>query len=567
MDRIIKNYIDSFWEKNSFSDSINDSKIFEHFVNYTIIDHRVEDSIDIDDLNIGDEGTIGIDGFALVIDKKLFTDYEALKEYLEMASLSSIFVEVYFTQSKTSSKFDLKEIVLFGRAVADFVSQDRKLIWSNLAKERMKLFDLIFNYSTKFKENPNCYLFYVSLGNYIGDQNQESTKSRIIEDIKRENLFYNIYFEYIDTNSLQNRYKKLGQALQKSIEFEQRITIPKINNVTESYLGIVKAKEILKLISDEESIIPNVFYDNVRDFQGENSVNKEIRDTLSTENKETFVLLNNGITIVTESIKPSRNTFTLTNYQIINGCQTSHVLYNCRELLDDTVYVSLKLVSSTDIDLTSKLIRSTNRQTAINEQDLIAFSEFQRKLEDYYKTYKGSNQLFYERRSKQFISNSVEKSRIIDKATQIKVIGSFVFEKPETSTRFFGTLFKEFKNRLFRSNDKLIVYYTAAFAFFKIQECLKKGIIPSKLKKFKFFILMMLRYELKISNVQFESKQTEKDCEEILKVLNDEIALKNVINKITEKITSITDFDLDSLETSKLKTFGDRCKSFYFPKT
>ncbi len=237
-------------------------------------------------------------------------------------------------------------------------------------------------------------------------------------------------------------------------------------------------------------------------------------------------------------------------------------------MIDDTVYVSLKLVSSNDFNLTSDLIRSTNRQTAINDQDLIAFSDFQRVLEDYYKTHTGVYQLYYERRSKQFNNYSIERNRIVDKATQIKVMGSFVYGKPEMSTRYFGALFSEFKDRLFKPEHNKIVYYVSAFAFFKIQELLKKGVIPVRLKKFKYFILMMLKYELiGLKNIQFDSNKTTSDFEDVLSIINDEEAFKKIIDRINDNILSISEneFDLDSLETSKLKLFADKCKSFYLP--
>ncbi len=66
-----------------------------------------------------------------------------------------------------------------------------------------------------------------------------------------------------------------------------------------------------------------LFYDNVRDFQGDNPVNKEIDDTLKSDERDLFVLLNNGITIVAESLSKTGDIFTIEDYQIVNGCQTS----------------------------------------------------------------------------------------------------------------------------------------------------------------------------------------------------------------------------------------------------
>ena len=77
----------------------------------------------------------------------------------------------------------------------------------------------------------------------------------------------------------------------------------------------------------------------------------------STLNKEYdfFSVLNNGVTIVAESISSSGNKFTINNYQIVNGCQTSHVLFN-NKYLDgmDNTNIPLKLIGTNDENVKSK---------------------------------------------------------------------------------------------------------------------------------------------------------------------------------------------------------------------
>ena len=239
-----------------------------------------------------------------------------------------------------------------------------------------------------------------------------------------------------------------------------------IDDVKESYLGLINGQTVIALMSDEDgNSIPNVFYDNVRDYQGENRVNIEIQSTLKEDYKNSFSILNNGITIVAEELDTTRNDFTITNYQIINGCQTANVLFHNKELVDEKIQVSLKLIISNNQDVISRVIRSTNSQTEIKAQDLLAYSNFQKRLEDYYNTFSGQNRLYYERRSKQYNSTSIERSRIIDKTLQIKVLGSFFFDKPNLATRYFGTLFSEFKDSIFKDSDNFIPYYTAAYIF------------------------------------------------------------------------------------------------------
>ncbi|KJU84432.1 heavy metal translocating P-type ATPase [Candidatus Magnetobacterium bavaricum] len=68
----------------------------------------------------------------------------------------------------------------------------------------------------------------------------------------------------------------------------------------------------------------NVFYDNVRDYLGENPVNQKIDKTLKDAKYDIFSILNNGITIVAD--KKNSNVgrlFSISNYQIVNGCQTT----------------------------------------------------------------------------------------------------------------------------------------------------------------------------------------------------------------------------------------------------
>ena len=108
----------------------------------------------------------------------------------------------------------------------------------------------------------------------------------------------------------------------------------------------------------------SLFYDNVRDFQDFNVVNEQIRETLEYG---VFAVpsrfSNNGVTIVTRQLTTTGNKFVMEDYQIVNGCQTSHVLYREREHITDDVHVPVKVIATTDDDLTNAVIRATDSQT------------------------------------------------------------------------------------------------------------------------------------------------------------------------------------------------------------
>ena len=92
----------------------------------------------------------------------------------------------------------------------------------------------------------------------------------------------------------------------------------------------------MKLLADADSgeIRRTVFEDNVRDFQGTDApVNARIRETLRGAHTARFAVLNNGITIVVRDLRVTANSFHLTDYQVVNGAQTSNVLFVNRDVL------------------------------------------------------------------------------------------------------------------------------------------------------------------------------------------------------------------------------------------
>lgn len=565
MDRITKSYLDKFSNSNGFEDCDDISTIFEHFVNYTVVEPKSEYRFDIENVNIGFNGTIGIDGFALLLNGQIIESQDELIEFLDDHKKCS--ADIIFTQAKTSKSFSRTDIRGFGDAVSDFIAEEQILSWSDLAKEKIALFNALISRAAELVSNPSCYLYYATTGKDEQDVNIEAAKQLVEADIVNENIFSSIVIALLGANELQTAYKKIGQAITRTFDFSKRVSLPEIDNVKEAYIGVVKAQSIVDLMTDENGLlISNVFYDNVRDYQGENKVNAEISKTIQSDNKDSFSVLNNGITIVAENLVPARDNFTISNYQIINGCQTSHVLFTNKDHLNDSVQVPMKLIISDNDELTSNVIRSTNRQTEVKEQDLIAFSDFQKRLEDYYGTFKGEDRLYYERRSKQYNRGSVERKRIIDKTQQIKAIASLYYNKPELATRYFGTVFSELGDKLFKDNHDMRPYYTASYTLFKIDQLFRSKQIAKKYRKIKFHMLTMLRHEINNSKCPpFEAhRKCNNYCDAILEIFKSPTKLSPLITSVMNKIDSLN-YDLDDLEISKSKDFVDKCLSFYKP--
>ncbi|MDK3122720.1 hypothetical protein EHZ13_15800, partial [Clostridium perfringens] len=168
-------------------------------------------------------------------------------------------------------------------------------------------------------------------------------------------------------------------------------------------------REYVKLLLDSETKgIKNVFEDNIRDYLGveNNDVNRNMKERLLGEESQLFGILNNGVTIVADEIKPVGEKFNLINYQVVNGCQTSNVIFeNIGDLEDKNIAIPLKIIATKDEATKNEIIKSTNSQTGLKPEQLDALNSFHRMLEDFYysknnliKGNKNKIKLYYERR-------------------------------------------------------------------------------------------------------------------------------------------------------------------------
>jgi len=565
MDRVTKSYLNSFVE--SYGLAGNESELFEHFVNYTLIEGFSYDRFDIEILNIGKGGTLGIDGFAVIVNGNVISSEDDLNKIIETHNQPES--DVVFIQSKTSPSFELNDIGNFGWAVKDFISEAPKIAWDEDTREKISLFNKLVSYTSKLKEKPRCHLFYVTLGKIEENKNREAKKLDIVHDLKSENVFSeNIAFSFIGANELQEKYKKIGISYSSTFEFQKRVTLPVIENIPESYLGIIPASTLINIISDDNgNIIPEIFYDNVRDFQGANKVNREIAQTLNDSSGGMFVAMNNGVTIIAEKITTSRDEFSIEGYQIINGCQTSNVLHENKDNVTENVYIPIRLIATKSQDAMSKIIRATNRQTEVKEQDLIAFTDFQKKLEDFYNSIEINYRLYYERRAKQYNKSNIEKKRIIDKTVQIKAFASYFFDKPNMATRYFGTLFNEFGDKLFKDGHNYNAYYMVGYILYNIEESFRRNDIDRKYRKVKFFILMMLKYEIhKELDLEkcpiIESKKMDSYCNDVLRLVYSDQKFSTLIGKIENKFNAINS-DFSDRDISKSTSFLNECLQHY----
>lgn len=274
-----------------------------------------------------------------------------------------------------------------------------------------------------FKENPIIKLYYCTTGKWVGDQNLLAVINQGVSDLEQVNLFEKVCFYPYGARDVTALFRKTKESISVTINFTNRVTLPPIKGISEADIGSLTFNEFKKILSNDEDNLINVFEDNVRDFQGiNNDVNSGIKVTLNNLDSDLFSVLNNGVTIVASSISPTGDNFTIRDYQIVNGCQTSNVLFDSRNSeYISSVNVPIKIIATDDDEIKNRITLATNNQTPIKKEQLASLTAFQRSLEQYYNSYNGDARLYYERRSKQYNSgSSVLKTRIITVPYQIK---------------------------------------------------------------------------------------------------------------------------------------------------
>lgn len=532
MNKIIQNFMNNHaieYDLQNYSESM----LFEHFMNRCIINKYSVERFDPNDI-MTQNGEIGIDGIAILINGILVNEISDIENILIHETEPS--VKFVFIQSKTSEHFDSGEIGTFFYGVKNFFDDKESRIKINDDIERLiHIKDEIYKQSVKLKQLPSIDLYYVCSGRW---NNEKALVNRIDQEKKlldNFNFFSDINVYVYDTDKIINAYKELKKKITKKIEMEKKISFPSMKNIGQAYLGLIKCKDFVNLLKDDEgNLYANIFEDNVRDFQGYNPVNTEIRETVQSNEQQSFSILNNGVTIISKKITLVGDFIELSDYQIVNGCQTSYVLFDNKDKLNDSSCIIVKVVEISDDGLLDRVIYTTNRQTEVKPEAFTSTKKFHKHLQDFYDTIPSAQRLYYERRSKQYdLKDDVLKNKIVTLSMQIASYVAVILMEPHSTHRYYGEILNAYRDKMFKDTDGYEVYYLSAYLNYLIDLSFKNLEIPKHLKIFKYHIMMGFRILLYNSKPCFgKRKEQQKLYETVYPVLLDKLKYKKTLEII-----------------------------------
>jgi hypothetical protein len=539
MNPIVKAQLKTFKEMNP-NENMSESDLFEVMSIFALENGVLGENIDPFKAHLkGSE--FGIDGVAISIQGALCTDVDEAAEILSTGKNHTS--EFHFFQSKTSDNLDYGDISKFLDGVHDFFTT-QTLVKGPQLESLVEVKDQIYATATKVSPSLRCYYCTTGSGEVSGVIQQliDMNKTRLSE----LNIFNDIHIECIGAKVIQNGFRSATNSSSAKLTFQKAITLPSHDKVDEAYIGYVPASEILAIAlgdPDQEGIRHinrALFYDNVRDFNPDSEINKSIIFELELGDDSSFVFKNNGITVVSKSIDRKGDIFTLEDYQIVNGCQTTNILAYIKSKADG-ISVPLRLIGCSDTEFISSVIIGTNRQNEVREDQFWAMRPFMKDLEEYCASQSSDSRIYIERRDNQYREILIERTRILRPSDLMKVAAAMFFYQPNRAARDHRGIRKEFSSRIFSEGHNVELYHMAALALYKFDYLVRTAKVDRSRVIYRFYALYALvRKQWETPNILDASPKSQKKVKDaILAILDDNDLFASHIEEVANHLEKI----------------------------
>jgi hypothetical protein len=565
LDRIVKSLSDAFSGEQGIT-ALDPATQFEAFVANATLSTFYDDEFNPLDFVIGAGGDLGVDVAAIIVNGDLLLD--AADVELAVSSARQLDVRFIFAQAKRSESFQAAVFTELADNLRHLFREDVLRYPANGDVVNLKeAINAVYSDISKFSNClPEVTVRYVTTGT-VGDALLEEKRRSAAEVLDNTNYFGSVSVEPIGARQLRDQHQAATAAAAASFTMDKRLTLPRMPGVTQAFIGVLPAKALVEVLKDSAGgVRKSLFFDNVRDFQDFNPVNLEIMATLEDATRRNqFSVLNNGITIVTREMTLAGDDFALRDFQIVNGCQTCHVLFHAQDQLTDDVHVSLRVIQSQDEEVIAGITAATNRQTAVSDDDLAAREQFHKDLEAFFTTFPAGEELYYERRSKQYADLEVERTRIVTRSQLVRTFASMFLEEPARAGRYVRELRETRKADLFDPKQNPLAYYTSAATYYRIEWLLRNRRIDRRYSPARYQLLSAIKLRvIGDGPLPTGNRRSKPECDKILEIIWDaqkaEDLVKELLPLIDAAVADETPGQPLSRDTVRTRSFTDRVK-------
>ncbi len=155
----------------------------------------------------------------------------------------------------------------------------------------------------------------------------------------------------------------------------------------------VKAGELVAMDGIENQA---VFAYNVRGPLGRTQVNRDIGKSIGDKSKhKLFPLFHNGMTIVAESVDYDADQVRVSNYFVVNGCQSVTALFDNRRHLTDDLRILTKFIQAPPASTLAEMVtRYSNNQNGVKARDFKSNNPIQIRLQNEFQSNYGRDYFF-----------------------------------------------------------------------------------------------------------------------------------------------------------------------------
>ena len=538
---LVEDQINKLFSDNPELNTVSKNKFEIAVASFANIKHL--NGLEFDDLIDGIMGDGGDEGIDLCY---VYCNGALVKDELHPITKDST-IKVKFFQVKKEDSFSTDGFRKFKEGIEEVFNLELdldkfKVIGAN--EDILEMADLIrkvFRRARLERAKFSCEVFYATASAEI----KLSEKIKHLEqELKNNALTIPYEFEYWGAQKLLDLTSKTDEQIE--IKFDsQPLNISEKNIDTTGYAGFVNGNELLKSLIDlDNNFKSHLTEGNVRYFLGEDKkINSSIIDTAVDETKASnFWAMNNGLTIIGDSIEPlDAKGYSVTNPQIVNGCQTIHCLYLAytnenKNKLPDTLKVFVKLVKTENPDTQTDIISATNSQNPVKSASLKANDNIQRNIEKHLH----EAGIYYERRDNFYKRQGMTGNKVIGLIKMAQIMHTVVNKEAIVAVNDTTTLFDtETKyNSIFNDKADYEIYKFSTILYQKIWTIKNSDIRTNEYQNEQRdliskggFIFLHIMSSLLFSEAEYKEEQETKTSILVKNIVIETPARKNEFTK------------------------------------
>lgn len=446
-------------KKSQIADSLRDDDYFEIFTFEQILKKYDLSYEELISGKMGGSDDGGIDGFFTFINGELLDKNTILNDFKRYP-----LIELFLIQSKRSPSFSETAVEHVIRSAMNIFNLEKDI--SILQKNyNMELIEQISSFREAYLKlisiHPSLKINYI----YASKGDTKNIHSKVYNSADNLKEIIQSYFRgaIVNTQFIGARELIDASRLEKNYNLKLKFIENYISTSEDNYIVLATLKDYYDFVTDENSELRQyIFTFNVRDYQGNVEVNKDIHKTLESDNKLDFWCLNNGITVLSSKATIAGKIISLDDVQVVNGLQTTNTIYNYLKKSsgdnekDKNRAILIRIIATNDTESINRIIKATNFQTPILAASLKATDPIQSDIENYFL----SKSWYYDRRKNYYKNMGKPIDKIISIPYLAQSVMAIVLREPNISRSRPSSIIKtdsDYK-RVFKEKSNLEVY-------------------------------------------------------------------------------------------------------------